>query len=248
MPSPGQITIASELAIPIPINTITLTGASSGGSLLEGSTYRYTISALNGTEIIKEFPVDSITLGTGEDSVDIKWYAITGADSYNVYGRNPTGDLVLLQSGMTTTSYTDTGSAAEDPNTISSSTEQPITVQMSESGATVQGTSTDMHNGWTCSTPTTPSTFESEFTNGYVSTFTNLGFGKDYIICIGTALDTEVDSWVASWDGSIHSYTPTVESIMSTFDGCTQIRSNAAIYFAEKIATIFITYFEQEVG
>lgn len=84
---------------------ITSTSATSG--TLSAGTYYYRVSAVNAT---------GETLASGEASqavgasgaVTINWAAITGATSYNIYGRTQGGELKIASTAST--SYTDNGS------------------------------------------------------------------------------------------------------------------------------------------
>lgn len=116
------------------------------------------------------------------------------------------------------------------------------------SGTFVQSLAMAMDTGWTSATPTTITTMQATFSNelnGYLS-----GNGLQVIMCIAQAIDTETASWANSWDAiqSVHTYTPTVASIIATTQGCAPIWSQGAQAITTAAAEAFINWFEQEAG
>lgn len=252
MPSPGASTIASDVSISYSIITLEVGAinlvASNVGTLSEGTTYTYSVTAVKGEYESAPSAQSEITLSVGENSVDLSWTAVDGADSYNIYGRS-SGNMVLLKSGVTETTYSDIGEDAEDINTTEPTSETPVNTQMSSSGTTVTSLASAMDTGWTCASPTTPSTFETAFSAEF-SYLSAGGGGSGYLTCLAQALDAEVDLWVASWDTElgIHTYAPSASSIVSTAIGCSAAQSNAVDSFTQAVADTFVAYFVQEVG
>jgi hypothetical protein len=96
---------AASLTPPVPPTGV----AGTGGTLAAGK-YQYAVSA---TDFFGETTATAmgaslaVTGPTG--SAAISWSAVTGATSYSVYGRTPGGPYRLIASGITGTTYTDTG-------------------------------------------------------------------------------------------------------------------------------------------
>lgn len=83
---------------------------STTGGLLTASTYFYRVSSVVGfTESALATEVSQITTGA-TSTVTLNWTAVTGAQSYKVYGR-ATG-VPLLIATVTTNTFVDTGTAA----------------------------------------------------------------------------------------------------------------------------------------
>ena len=101
----------------VPVATFT------DSNVVTGSTYYYVVSAvssigesLNSTETTASscaipLPPANVVTTPGSSSVVISWNASVGATSYSVYSFGPSTPPVLLQSGITTTSFTDTSVA-----------------------------------------------------------------------------------------------------------------------------------------
>lgn len=127
--------------------------------------------------------------------------------------------------------------------------EDGISITMDIGGQFVIRMATGLHNGWTCTSPVTPSTFETAIQaafTGYVSPTPPSGW--EHITAIGVGLDAEVDLWVASWNTSIHTYIPTSAAIQSKILAQYPWTSQSTIKMAELVADAFINYFVQEVG
>lgn len=89
----------------------TLTPSGTGGTLAAGTTYNYRIVAVNKYGVTLPGPQaasNATTTGT-TSSIAISWAAVTGATSYQVYGRTAGAELLLAT--VTATNYTDTGAA-----------------------------------------------------------------------------------------------------------------------------------------
>ncbi len=107
-----------------------------------------------------------------------------------------------------------------------------------------------MDTGWTSATPTTPSSFQSAILAAFSGYTLGAGQGLNWITCIGTELDAEVDLWIASWQviPMVHTYVPSAGSIIGRIQSCELFTSNARTALDQTIADTFIKYFEQEVG
>lgn len=100
----------------------TATSTSSGGSLQSG-TYTYVVTALLAGGVEVPGVSASVTVSSGlTNTVNVSWAAYTGANSYNVYGRD--GGGVHLLKNTTGTSYADTGPTklTANPLTLPSAT------------------------------------------------------------------------------------------------------------------------------
>ena len=76
------------------------------------TTYGYRVSAVLASGETSACATVTITTGnatlTGTNKNNLTWNAVTGAATYNVYGRTAFGET-LLKTGVSTTSYSDTG-------------------------------------------------------------------------------------------------------------------------------------------
>ncbi|WP_133259206.1 hypothetical protein [Mycobacterium colombiense] len=99
--------------------------AASGGSLVSGTTYYVTVTAVNFAGETTVSNEQSITPSGSNLSASIHWSAVTGAASYNVYlGTSAGGENVRI-ANVTGTSYTisaTTGTSATPPNSNTAST------------------------------------------------------------------------------------------------------------------------------
>jgi hypothetical protein len=104
-----------------------------------------------------------------------------------------------------------------------------------------------MNAGWTCASPTTPSTFGPTFSAEF-SDYT--GPGAAFVTGIAAGLDDEIDDWVASWDSTlgIHTYVVNAASIKSRIMGYSQVNSVGTNALAQAVANAFMDGFLQEVG
>ena len=128
----------------------------------------------------------------------------------------------------------------------------PVTVESGQStsfsptGLFIGQLAAAIHAGWTCASPTTPSTFVSAFT----AAFPIITGGAQYLNCIASGLDAEVAAWVASWNSvaGVHSYTVNATSIYGRITACSPVQSNATHALAQAVANAFMQGFGQEVG
>jgi len=88
----------------------TFTTATTGGTLAPG-TYYYRITAVSGTgETLASTEASQVVpAGTSTNTVTLTWAAVSGAETYKVYGRT-TGAELLIASAVSVLTYTDTGS------------------------------------------------------------------------------------------------------------------------------------------
>ena len=90
----------------------TLTPSDTGGSLANGSTYNYRISAINSVgETVPGSEGTAATVVGPFGSISVTWSAVSGATGYRIYGRT-TGSEQLLATviGNSSTQFTDDGS------------------------------------------------------------------------------------------------------------------------------------------
>ncbi len=126
---------------------LTISTATTGGTLPLSTTYYYEVTALNSTGESLASPEASITTGssTSTNANTITWAAVTGATSYRVYRGTAAGGENTYYT-TATTSYTDTattGGTSATPPTINSSYADRI----SASGSVFQ-TTTNSANGF----------------------------------------------------------------------------------------------------
>src|SRR5579884_868491 len=109
--SPIEIYLPTALTTPV---GLAVTAHTSGGTLADG-TYDYRVAARNGigTTLACAEVSATITGGLGAGSNSLAWTAVTGATSYDVYGRTAGGETLLKN--VSVNSYTDTG--ADTPGT-----------------------------------------------------------------------------------------------------------------------------------
>jgi len=105
-----------------------------------------------------------------------------------------------------------------------------------------------MNAGWTCASPTTPSTFVSSFGVEFADYFP--GIGLTFINCIATSLDAEIADWVASWVvvPGVHTYTVSADNIKGRINICKGYDSEGISAIRDTVADTFALHFEQEVG
>jgi fibronectin type 3 domain-containing protein len=90
--------------------------------LTNGTTYYYQVTAVNTVgesarssevtvlpHVLPPSPPTNLTATAGDTTATLQWTAAAGATSYNVYRGTASGQETLLQSGVTTTSFADTG-------------------------------------------------------------------------------------------------------------------------------------------
>lgn len=108
------------------------TGSSAaGGSLAVNTTYFYVVTEVT-TGLGESGPSQEISVATtnSNKTVSLSWGAVPNAATYNVYRSTSSGGEVLLVSGLTTTSYTDNGTAATGSTYPPASTLNDIPVAM----------------------------------------------------------------------------------------------------------------------
>lgn len=105
-----------------------------------------------------------------------------------------------------------------------------------------------MHNGWTCASPTTPSTMTASFASEFADIRSSIGPG--YLHAIGIGIDAEIQQWVASWqhEPHIHAYVPSAASIYSRIMAASPWDSAAIRALSQRVADVFMASFVQEVG
>lgn len=103
-----------------------------------------------------------------------------------------------------------------------------------------------IRNGWTCASPTTPSTFEAAF----AAIFSYTSNGAAFLEGIADGLDDEIDAWVASWNPTlgIHTYVVNAASIKSRIMAYSPVNSAGTNALAQAVADAFMAGFQQEVG
>ena len=107
---------------------------------------------------------------------------------------------------------------------------------------------TGIHNGWGSPYPTTPTTMEIALLAAFSGYVLPTGGGYGVLQAIGRGIDLEIADWIASWTGIVHTYVVNPVSIESRIIALLPITSNATLILANKVATIFCTYFTQEGG
>lgn len=128
----------------------------------------------------------------------------------------------------------------------------PVTIengkvtQFSETGIFIGHLAEAIDAGWTCASPTTPSTFQEAF----AAKFTDISGGAVYLTCLSTGLDAEVDAWVSSWDSQAmaHTFIVTAASIYSRVMTCSPVNSAGTRALAQAVADVFVGGFGQETG
>ena len=121
--------------------TTTLTTSTTGGILADATNYCYRISAVNANGSTPPSPETCITTGSGGglNKVTIPWGNVSGATSYHVYGRT-TATEALIASGVTGTSYTDTGSVTPSGfMNFNNTTAFPLVTKMNVGNVRVYG-------------------------------------------------------------------------------------------------------------
>jgi hypothetical protein len=107
----GSSTRIAEIATP---TADTFTTADSGGTLIDETEYSYRVSALDADgESLAFEAVQETTLATGagdENTITVKWLEVTGATSYNVYGRTEGSESLLANVAAPTVEWEDDGS------------------------------------------------------------------------------------------------------------------------------------------
>jgi len=122
-------------------------------------------------------------------------------------------------------------------------------VQNNVNGTFIQKLAAAVHAGWTSVSPETPTSMSVSFSTEF-NNYLFAGIGLQYVNCIASGIDDEVNAWVASWNNVllVHEYTVNAASIVSRIMACSPITSNGAQIFAEASAEAFMAGFGQEVG
>lgn len=101
----------AQLAAPV---NATFTTATTGGTLLDLTTYYYRVAAVNaqgGTSLAStETSLETGNSTANTNTLTVKWAAVTGATSYKVYGRTTGGELFMATVTAPTLQFVDTGS------------------------------------------------------------------------------------------------------------------------------------------
>ena len=123
--------------LPSPVNAAFSTTAGGAGTLLHSHAYYYRVSALNAVGETLASAETSITTPVN-GSVDnlnvvVNWGAVTGATSYNVYGRSTGAEQLIANVAAPTVTYTDDGTispsgALPATNTTGATTSQKVKV------------------------------------------------------------------------------------------------------------------------
>ena len=102
---------AAQLAAPV---NATFTTATTGGTLLDLTTYFYRVAAVNaqgGTSLAStETSLETGNSTANTNTLTVKWAAVTGATSYKVYGRTTGGELFMATVAAPTLQFVDDGS------------------------------------------------------------------------------------------------------------------------------------------
>ncbi len=138
-------------ALATPVNAAFST-ATTGGSLT-AATYYYRVTAVNsaGETLASTETSQVVPAGTATNVVVVNWGAVTGAASYNVYGRTTGAETKITASiGTTGLTYTDTGSSLSGAlPTVNSTGNVTLTEGSSiklgaSAGETITGLNTDI--------------------------------------------------------------------------------------------------------
>jgi hypothetical protein len=148
---PGSLALGKGYILPSPALQ-PFTTATTGGTLLDGSTYYYVVTALNSQGQTLPSAEGSILTGSGTNTntVTVNWTAVPGATGYKIYGRAKGAELLLATVGNVTT-YTDTGSVTPSGPLPTSNTTVPLTDQRGFSrviGGTIDSGAFENQSQW----------------------------------------------------------------------------------------------------
>ena len=109
--SGGTVTAITSGNIATP-SGLALTTATTGGTLAASTAYEYQVTAVNQVGETLACTAVSLTTGstTSTNTITATWQPVTGATSYNIYGR-VSGSIAKI-ANVTSPTYTDTGSVA----------------------------------------------------------------------------------------------------------------------------------------
>jgi hypothetical protein len=107
---PNHISTTAASTGPASAGAPTLTVSTTGGTLAAAANYNYRIVVRNsiGTTLAGPEAATSATTTGTTSSITVTWAAVSGAASYDVYGRTAAGELYL--GNVAGTTYADTGS------------------------------------------------------------------------------------------------------------------------------------------
>lgn len=90
----------------------TITQASTGGTIAAGTNVSYKVAARTaaGTTLCSSAGTATISAGTNTNTATITWTAVSGATSYEIYGRTSGSELLMERVPAGTLSWTDKGS------------------------------------------------------------------------------------------------------------------------------------------
>jgi Ca2+-binding RTX toxin-like protein len=122
---------------PRPLNVTASQNRLATGSLAAGN-YYYVVTAVTALGETLPSPEAYATV-TANGRVDLAWYRVPGATSYRIYrGTTPSGENVLIATGLTGTSYLDTGSSIGAGSAPTVGVVQKTTVGSADDAATIQ--------------------------------------------------------------------------------------------------------------
>jgi len=107
----GIGTSTAQLAAPV---NATFTTATTGGTLLDLTTYYYRVAAINsagGSSLAStETSLETGNSTANTNTLTVKWAAVAGATSYKIYGRSTGAELYMATVSAPTLQWVDTGS------------------------------------------------------------------------------------------------------------------------------------------
>jgi hypothetical protein len=129
---------AAQLATPV---NGTFTTATTGGTLLDLTTYYYRVAAVNasgGTSLAStETSLETGNSTGNTNTLTVKWAAVTGATTYKVYGRSTGAELLMATVTAPTLQWVDDGSVTPS-GALPTSATSDVTLNL------YQGTSTTL--------------------------------------------------------------------------------------------------------
>jgi hypothetical protein len=173
----GNVTL-STMSTP---TTSTLTTATTGGTLTASTSYCYRVSAFNSLGSTIPSTESCLTTGsaTSTNTITIPWSTIAGATSYSIYGRTTSAEL-LLASGITALTYTDTGSLTPSGAMPTTNTTQGSVIGSVTGSATSLSASSALPSGTTATTQTVGDDSTKVATTAYVYNANVLTTGANF--------------------------------------------------------------------